>query len=41
MSAALGRAPDDYILDSYRALFLKHREHCGLTGSDMVFAQNA
>jgi adenylate cyclase class 2 len=41
MSAALGRAPDDYILDSYRALFLMHREHHGLTGSDMVFDHSA
>jgi len=39
MARALGRKPDDYVLDSYRGLFLKHREAHGLTGSDMVFAE--
>jgi adenylate cyclase, class 2 len=34
---ALGRGPDDYILDSYRGLFLRHRESFGLSGTDMVF----
>ena len=37
-AAAMGRGPADYILDSYRGLFLQRREACGLTGSDMVFA---
>jgi adenylate cyclase class 2 len=37
MAAAMGRAPDDYILDSYRGLFLQYRQARGLTGSDMVF----
>jgi adenylate cyclase class 2 len=37
MADALGRTPDDYVLDSYRGLFLKHREQFGLTGTDMVF----
>jgi adenylate cyclase class 2 len=37
MAAALGRTPADYILDSYRSLFLKHRDALGLTTSDMVF----
>ena len=41
MTAALGRTPDDYIVDSYRSLFLQHREQCGLTGSDMVFDNGA
>jgi len=41
MSSALGRTPDDYIPDSYRSLFLKHREQHGLTGSDMVFDHGA
>ena len=36
-AAALGRAPADYIVDSYRSLFLQHRDKFGLTGSDMVF----
>ncbi len=35
---ALGRLPSDYITDSYRFLFLQHRDANGLTGSDMVFA---
>ena len=39
MAEALGRTQADYILDSYRGLFLKHREACGLTGPDMVFAE--
>jgi adenylate cyclase, class 2 len=34
---ALGRAKSDYIRESYRGVFLKHREEFGLTGSDMVF----
>jgi adenylate cyclase, class 2 len=38
MADALGRGPDEYVLDSYRGLFLKLREACGLSGSDMVFA---
>jgi adenylate cyclase class 2 len=37
MAAALGRSPSDYIVDSYRSLFLQHREAFGLTTSDMVF----
>ena len=37
MAEALGRTPADYVLDSYRGLFLKHREEFGLSGSDMSF----
>jgi adenylate cyclase class 2 len=37
MAAAMGRGPDDYILDSYRGLFLTRCAALGLTGSDMVF----
>jgi adenylate cyclase class 2 len=37
MAAALGRTRADYIVDSYRSLFLQHREALGLTSSDMVF----
>lgn len=37
MAAAMGRTPDDYILDSYRGLFVKHLAARGLTGADMVF----
>jgi adenylate cyclase class 2 len=35
---ALGKSPADYITDSYRFLFLQHRDANGLAGSDMVFA---
>jgi adenylate cyclase class 2 len=38
MARALGRQESDYVLDSYRALFLRRREQFGLTGADMVFA---
>jgi adenylate cyclase class 2 len=34
---ALGRTPADYVLDSYRGLFLQHRGEFGLDGTDMVF----
>lgn len=37
MAEALGRTSADYVLDSYRSLFLKHRDERGLTGTDMVF----
>jgi adenylate cyclase, class 2 len=37
MAGALGRAQSDFIQDSYRGLFLRHREEFGLNGSDMVF----
>jgi adenylate cyclase, class 2 len=40
-AAALGRAPADYITDSYRFLFLQLRDACGITGHDMVFAAPA
>ena len=39
MAEALGRSQNDYILDSYRGLFLQHREALGLSGADMVFAE--
>jgi adenylate cyclase class 2 len=38
MTAALGRSPADFIVDSYRSLFVKHRESLGIEGQDMVFA---
>ena len=38
LTSALGRRPEDFILDSYRTLFLALRESCGITGNDMVFA---
>jgi adenylate cyclase class 2 len=37
MAEALGRSPDDYIVDSYRTLFLRRQEASGLSGTDMVF----
>jgi adenylate cyclase class 2 len=36
-AVALGRCTSDYIVDSYRGLFLQHREALGLDGQDMVF----
>jgi adenylate cyclase class 2 len=38
VATALGRAPSDYITDSYRFLYLQHRDANGLAGHDMVFA---
>ena len=35
---ALGKSPADYITDSYRFLFLQHRDANGLAGADMIFA---
>ena len=40
-AAALGRSLADYILDSYRSLFLQHRDTAGLTTSDMVFGTDS
>jgi adenylate cyclase class 2 len=37
MAEELGRSEADYVLDSYRGLFLKYRDELGLRGSDMVF----
>ena len=37
MAGALGREPSDYVLDSYRGLYLAHRDGTGLTGRDMLF----
>lgn len=37
MNEALGRTPADFVLDSYRNLFIKHRDQYGIAGSDMVF----
>ena len=34
---ALGKSTADYITDSYRFLFLQHRDANGLAGHDMVF----
>jgi adenylate cyclase, class 2 len=40
-AAALGKTPQDYITDSYRTLFLQHRNTLGLRGDDMLFAAMA
>jgi adenylate cyclase class 2 len=37
MARALGRTESDYVLDSYRGLFLRRREQLGLSGADMMF----
>ncbi len=39
MADALGRTPADYIVESYRGLFLQHREAVSLSGPDMVFPE--
>jgi adenylate cyclase, class 2 len=39
MARALGKEPADYIVESYRGLFLLLRESSGLTGQDMVFEE--
>jgi adenylate cyclase class 2 len=41
MAEALGRSPHDYIVDSYRSLFLQRREGYGLNGPDMLFGSCA
>jgi adenylate cyclase class 2 len=38
MARSLGRTPADFILDSYRSLFISRREAFGISGTDMVFA---
>ena len=40
MAGALGRKECDYINDSYRGLFLRHREAFGIAGPDMVFDES-
>lgn len=37
MAGALGCGPADYLLDSYRGLFVRHCERCGLPITDMLF----
>ena len=36
-AGALGRSPDDFIVESYRGLFLSRRDRFGIAGNDMVF----
>ncbi len=37
VAEALGRTSADFVLDSYRTLWLKHRDALGLHGTDMIF----
>ena len=37
MAQALGRSQDDYLVDSYRALFVSAPRASGLSATDMVF----
>jgi adenylate cyclase class 2 len=36
-TTALGRGPSDYLLDSYRGLFVRHCQQRGLPITDMIF----
>jgi adenylate cyclase class 2 len=38
LTRALGRTPQDFILGSYRSLFVARREELGIPGNDMVFS---
>ncbi len=40
MGQALARAPEDWVLDSYRGLFVKHCQERGLPPSDMLFEES-
>ena len=40
MAEALGRTRADYLLDSYRTLFLEHCRQRGLAGTDMLFDES-
>ena len=37
MAEALGRGPTDYLLDSYRSLFVRYCEQSGRSATDMLF----
>ena len=39
MTRALGRTASDFILDSYRGLFVQHRQQHGLHDTHMVFGE--
>ena len=39
MTGLLGRSASDFILDSYRNLFVQHRHASGSTGVNMVFTE--
>jgi hypothetical protein len=40
MAGALLRKPADYVLDSYRGLFVKHCQQRGLPITDMLFEES-
>lgn len=40
VAAALGRSPADYLVDSYRGLYVQHCEGKGFSVGDMVFEEN-
>jgi adenylate cyclase, class 2 len=40
MAASLARRPDDYLMDSYRGIFVKHCETHGLPITDMLFEES-
>jgi adenylate cyclase class 2 len=37
LTEALGRNPSDFVIDSYRGLFFRHRQQFGLRGRHMLF----
>ena len=37
VAQALGRGPADYLLESYRGLFVQHCQRCGMPATDMLF----
>jgi len=37
VAQALGRKPDDYLLESYRGLFVQYCEQRGIPATDMLF----
>ena len=37
MTRLLGRSSEDFIVDSYRSLFMKHRNDYGISRNDMIF----
>lgn len=39
IAAALGRTPADYLVDSYRALYVQDRAQQGIAERDMVFEE--
>jgi adenylate cyclase class 2 len=40
MASALAMKPEDYVLDSYRGLFVRHCQRNGLPVSDMLFEES-